>query len=177
MNSSTCFSVSMCSHDCVPNSVYDHVRGDQEPPEFEVILKAKRPIKKGEKIFISYVDILLPTYIRQKDLLEVIINITSKCLNCWCKNASIFVLFFQLKMKKLNFSQGKFFFRGKSFCVNARDVLTQHHLELLAMLSFAKNVNLIQKPELGPSSRPYPTSGSVTRWIKIDTLIVFLITL
>lgn len=167
MNSSTCFSVSMCSHDCVPNSVYDHVRGDQEPPEFEVILKAKRPIKKGEKIFISYVDILLPTYIRQKDLLEVIINIrlviyfeVFKLLMSKCKNICSF---FQLKMKKLNFSQRKFFFRGKSFCVNARDVLTQHHLELLAMLSFAKNVNLIQKPELGPSSRPYPTSGSVTR--------------
>jgi hypothetical protein len=63
----------MCSHDCVPNSVYDHVnvKAEDEPPVFEVALKAKRKIRKGEKIFISYVDILLPTYIRQKNLLEV----------------------------------------------------------------------------------------------------------
>ena len=63
----------MASHDCVPNCIYDHVnvKGEDQPPQFEVLLRSKGPIKKGEKIFISYVDILLPTYIRQKNLLEV----------------------------------------------------------------------------------------------------------
>jgi hypothetical protein len=63
----------MASHDCVPNCIYDHinVNGEDQPPDFEVVLRSKRPIKKGEKIYISYVDILLPTYIRQKNLLEV----------------------------------------------------------------------------------------------------------
>ena len=157
MNSCKCFFTSMCSHDCVPNSVYDHVRGDQEPPEFEVVLKAKRPIKKGEKIYISYVDILLPTYIRQKDLLEVIIHFRPTGFNDTVKMQT------NSKDAKVNFSHERIIFRVKSFCANARDVWIQHHLEPLAMHFFAKNVNLIRKPEQEPSSRPHPTSGNVTR--------------
>ena len=63
----------MCSHDCNPNSVYDlvNISKDGLPPVHEIFLKAKRRIDKGEKIFISYVDILLPTISRQKNLLEV----------------------------------------------------------------------------------------------------------
>ena len=67
------FLPSMTSHDCVPNCIYDHVnvKDEDQPPQFEVVLRSKGTIKKGEKIFISYVDILLPTYIRQKNLFEV----------------------------------------------------------------------------------------------------------
>ena len=63
----------MCSHDCNPNSVYDliNISKDGLPPVHEIFLKAKRKICKGEKIFISYVDILLPTTSRQKNLLDV----------------------------------------------------------------------------------------------------------
>jgi hypothetical protein len=63
----------MCSHDCTPNAVYDHINmaKDGQPPVYEIVLKAKRKMSKGEKILISYVDILLPTMSRQKNLLEV----------------------------------------------------------------------------------------------------------
>lgn len=76
--------------------MYD-VDFDDKLEEYTITLKAKTSIKlvfnqllfksihisnvasmifrKGERILISYVDIMLPTYIRQKILLEVIIGL------------------------------------------------------------------------------------------------------
>jgi hypothetical protein len=36
----------MCSHDCAPNAIYDHINvaAEGQPPEYEVVLKAKKKI-------------------------------------------------------------------------------------------------------------------------------------
>ena len=63
--------VAMCSHDCVPNT-WRNIAGIEEG--FRHDLRAKRNIKKGEKITISYEDTFLPSLIRRQNL-ELVSNI------------------------------------------------------------------------------------------------------
>ena len=58
----------MFSHDCLPN-VVRHI--GRKKDGFELKGYAARNIKKGEKLSISYVDLLLPTIIRQEILRKV----------------------------------------------------------------------------------------------------------
>ena len=60
--------VAMASHECSPNTnrfIVDHGNG------FVKSIIAKRLIKKGEKITISYSDMILPSFIRRQQLLYV----------------------------------------------------------------------------------------------------------
>ena len=58
----------MFSHDCLPN-VVRHI--GRKKDGFQLQGYAARNIKKGEKLSISYVDLLLPTIIRQEILRKV----------------------------------------------------------------------------------------------------------
>ena len=58
----------MFSHDCLPN-VVRHI--GRKKDGFQLKGYAARNIKKGEKLSISYVDLLLPTIIRQEILRKV----------------------------------------------------------------------------------------------------------
>ena len=58
----------MCSHSCVANTSRQVLGLDQN---FLVVVHASQTIKKGEKIEMSYVDIMLPTIVRQNKLREV----------------------------------------------------------------------------------------------------------
>ena len=60
--------LSMLSHNCIPNTTRT-ILGKEK--NFRVEVLAKRTIKKGEKISITYADVLLPVVIRQKHLKEV----------------------------------------------------------------------------------------------------------
>ena len=60
----------MISHDCKPN-VGRYIFGFDIDGRNRTRCLATRPIAKGEKLAITYVDILLPTLIRQKILLQV----------------------------------------------------------------------------------------------------------
>jgi hypothetical protein len=58
----------MFSHDCLPN-VVRHI--GRKKDGFQLKGYAAKNIKKGEKLSISYVDLLLPTLIRQEILRKV----------------------------------------------------------------------------------------------------------
>ena len=58
----------MCSHSCIPNTSRG-ILGFNE--NFRMVITASQTIKKGEKIEMSYVDIMLPTIVRQNKLREV----------------------------------------------------------------------------------------------------------
>ena len=58
----------MCSHSCVPNTSRGILGLDDN---FVMVITASQTIKKGEKIEMSYVDIMLPTIVRQNKLREV----------------------------------------------------------------------------------------------------------
>ena len=58
----------MLSHDCLPN-VARHI--GRQKDGFQIKGYAARNIKKGEKLSISYVDLLLPSMIRQEILKKV----------------------------------------------------------------------------------------------------------
>ena len=68
--------VAMCSHDCIPNTWRNILGPDQG---FRHDLKARRLIRKGERICISYEDVMFPTLLRRKNLLEVPIFCTDFC--------------------------------------------------------------------------------------------------
>lgn len=66
----------MLNHSCFPNisrSFYQTSEG------FKMRVVASRPIKKGDQIFNSYIDILDPVMVRKKHLLE------TKNMNCCCE--------------------------------------------------------------------------------------------
>ena len=58
----------MCSHSCLANTSR-HILSLNE--NFQVIVRATQTIQKGDKILFNYLDIMLPTIIRQKHLREV----------------------------------------------------------------------------------------------------------
>ena len=58
----------MCSHSCIPNTSRGILGLDDN---FLMVITASQTIKKGEKIEMSYVDIMLPTIVRQNKLREV----------------------------------------------------------------------------------------------------------
>ena len=80
--------VAMCSHDCSPNTWRNILGSDRG---FRHDLKAKRKIKKGEKICISYEDMLAPNLIRAQQLLEVkcLFKRSSKYVNIYINRSSV----------------------------------------------------------------------------------------
>ena len=58
----------MCSHSCVPNTSRRTLGLDEN---FLVVITASQTIKKGENILFTYLDIMLPTIVRQNVLREV----------------------------------------------------------------------------------------------------------
>ena len=59
----------MCSHSCISNTSRQ-ILGLEE--NFLAVITASQTIKKGDKILFNYLDIMLPTIIRQNMLREVV---------------------------------------------------------------------------------------------------------
>ena len=68
----------MCSHSCIPNTSRRILGLDES---FLLLATATQEIKKGEKISWSYLDIILPTIVRQNKLREVSRSIKFKVRN------------------------------------------------------------------------------------------------